>query len=106
MFPPAATNMDTELMLNGAKAALQCTDDACSYPRGMSVHSHDGAEGLKPEWVRQPAQHLLAPVIASVTTAPSRAMRAESQWGTWPPCSGRSALPVRRVMVQATHASF
>jgi hypothetical protein len=55
--------MDTELMLNGAKAALQCTDDACSYPRGMPVHSHDGAEGLKPEWVRQSAQELIAAVL-------------------------------------------
>src|SRR6516225_10126892 len=63
VFPAAAANMDAELMLNWVKTALQCTDDACSYSRGMPVHSHDSAEGLKPEWVRQPAQHLLAPVM-------------------------------------------
>src|ERR1700687_3755594 len=33
-------------------------------------------------------------------TAPSPAMRVASHGGTRPPCSGRSALPVRRAMVQ------
>src|SRR4029078_10125220 len=39
--------------------------------------------------------------MASVMTAPSRAIRATSQWGTRPPWSGRSALPVRLVIVHS-----
>jgi hypothetical protein len=29
----------------------------------MPIHSHDGAERLKPEWVRKPAQELVAAVM-------------------------------------------
>src|SRR6266436_1847476 len=36
--------------------------------------------------------------MAWVTIAPSEAMRSASQGGTRPPCSGRSALPVRRAI--------
>ena len=31
-------------------------------------------------------------------TAPSRVMRSASHFGTWPPCSGRSALPDLRAI--------
>jgi hypothetical protein len=37
-------------------------------------------------------------------TAPNRAIRAPSQWGTRPPWSGRSALPVRRVIVHSLYS--
>jgi hypothetical protein len=29
----------------------------------MPIHSHDSAEGLKPEWVSKPAQKLVASVM-------------------------------------------
>src|SRR5580700_7061885 len=40
--------------------------------------------------------------MASAMTRPSAAMRVASHDGTWPPCNGRSALPVRRVRVAPT----
>jgi hypothetical protein len=31
----------------------------------MPIHAHHGAERLKPEWVRQPAQKFVAPVFVN-----------------------------------------
>ena len=38
--------------------------------------------------------------IASTITRPSRAIRAASQAGTRPPCSGRRAVPVGAARIQ------
>src|SRR5882672_5240536 len=39
--------------------------------------------------------------MACDITAPSRVIRSASHFGTWPPCSGRSALPARRAMTSS-----
>src|SRR5678816_1682979 len=36
--------------------------------------------------------------MAWLITAPRRVMRSASHFGTWPPCSGRSALPALRAI--------
>ena len=66
---------------------------------GMPVHAHDRAERLEQEGMGEATQKLVAAISMDdrlMITTPSRVMRPASHLGTRPPCSGRSALPVRR----------
>ena len=62
MLAAAAADMDTELALKWAEAALQSADDAGRDAGRMPIHSHHGAERLKPEGVGQSLQEFVAPV--------------------------------------------
>ena len=63
MFPAPAADVDAELVLQRRQPALERADDAGRDAGGMPVHPHDGAEGLKPERIGQPAQKLVAAVV-------------------------------------------
>src|SRR4030081_897338 len=63
MLSPATADMDPQLAPEGCQAALQRTDHAGGDSRGVPVHSHYGAERLKPEGVRKTPQQLIAPVV-------------------------------------------
>ena len=63
-MPPApAAHMDAELGLQRREAALERAEHARRDAGGMPVHSHHGAERLKPERMREPAQQFVAPVV-------------------------------------------
>jgi hypothetical protein len=55
--------MDPEFIAQGCEPTLERADDACGDTRGVPVHAHDGAEGLKPEGVREAAQEFVASVM-------------------------------------------
>src|SRR5690606_37778062 len=63
VLPAPAADVNAELVLDGLQAALQCADDARRDARGVPVHAHDGAEGLEPEGMREPAQEFVAAVV-------------------------------------------
>src|SRR5947207_3278907 len=63
MLAPPATDMDAKLVSNGRQAALQRADDAGRYAGGVPVHTHDGAERLEPEGMRQPSQELITAIM-------------------------------------------
>ena len=63
MPPAAAADVKPELALDRPEAALERADHAGGDPRRVPVHPHHRAERLEPERVRQPAQHLGAPVL-------------------------------------------
>jgi hypothetical protein len=56
----------------------------------MPVHAHDGTERLKPEWMRQPAQQLVAAVVVNDGLADDR---SESRHSRAQP--GRDMAPVK-----------
>src|SRR5580700_2122967 len=63
-FEPFATaHIDAQLALDRREPPLQCPDYARGDSRGMPIHSHHRAEGLKPEGMREPAQELRSPVF-------------------------------------------
>jgi len=57
--------MDAEFTLKWSQSSFQSTNHARGDARGMPIHSHHAAERLKPEWVRQPAQKFVAPVLVN-----------------------------------------
>src|SRR5690606_34434946 len=61
----AAPAADMKAQLTGERnqAALQGAENAGRDARGMPVHSHDGAEGLEPERIGQPAQIVITPIV-------------------------------------------
>ena len=61
--PAPAADVDAELLLQRRQPALERADDAGRDAGGMPVHPHDGAEGLKPKRICQPAQQLVAAVM-------------------------------------------
>jgi hypothetical protein len=63
MLTAAATDIDAELVLQRHQSALQCADNACRDAGRMPIHAHHGAEGLKPEGMRQPLQEFVAAVV-------------------------------------------
>ena len=63
MFPASVTDMDPELLLKRSQPALQRADNARRDAGGMPVHAHHGAERLKPEWMGEAAQQLIASVM-------------------------------------------
>ena len=63
MLPAPAADIDTKLVLQRGKSALQRADNARCDPRGVPVHAHDGAERLKPEGMRKPLQEFIAAVV-------------------------------------------
>ena len=59
----AAADVYAELMLDWCKPAFQCSHDAGGDAGRVPVHSHHRAEGLKPEWMGQTPEELVAPVF-------------------------------------------
>jgi hypothetical protein len=59
----AAAHVEAELMLNRRKTAFQSPYDACRDSRGVPIHTHDGAEGLKPKRVGETSQQFVAAVL-------------------------------------------
>ena len=63
MLAAPAADVNAKLAAQRRQAALQRAEHAGGDAGGMPVHAHDGAEGLEPERMRQPAQEFLAPVV-------------------------------------------
>ena len=63
MAAATAADMDAELVRQRCQPPLEGAQDAGGDPRGVPVHSHDGAEGLEPERVGEAAQELVAAVV-------------------------------------------
>jgi hypothetical protein len=59
----AAANVDAEFARERRESAFERADHARGYARGMPIHPHDGAEGLKPERMGETAQEFVAPVM-------------------------------------------
>src|SRR5208283_5806644 len=59
----AAANVDAEFARERRESASERADHARVYARGMPIHPHDGAEGLKPERMGETAQEFVAPVM-------------------------------------------
>jgi hypothetical protein len=70
--------MNPELLLQRCQAALQRAYDAGRDPGGMPVHTHNGAERLEPEWVREAPQQLIAAVMMDNRFADNRAEAGHS----------------------------
>ncbi len=93
----AAAHLEAQLPLQRRQPALQRAHHAGGDAGGVPVHPHDRAEGLEPEGCERRRSSSARPysrTMASAITRPSRAIRWNSQGGTRPPWSGRSALPV------------
>src|SRR4051812_40771833 len=63
MLAAATADVDAKFGSQRSQAALQRADNAGGDARGMPVHSHDRAEGLKPEWVRKTAQQFVSSIM-------------------------------------------
>src|SRR3954452_4553010 len=83
MLPPAATDVNAKFALERSKTALQGADDAGGDAGGMPVHSHHGAERLKPERMRQPLQELVTPVVVDDGLADDGAERSHALAQPW-----------------------
>src|ERR1019366_7039113 len=59
----AAADMDADFARERRESAFERADHARGNPRGMPVHPHHGAEGLKPERMGETAQEFVAAVI-------------------------------------------
>ena len=97
--PAAAAHVQAELALDGREAALERADHA---GRDARTSASPSPSRRRTTGTRTGSTAGAAPrsrpyscAIASTITRPSRAMRDASQAGTRPPCSGRSAVPVR-----------
>jgi hypothetical protein len=58
-----AAHMQAEFMFKRPQSAFQCADYAGGDARGMPIHSHHCAEGLKPEGVRETAQWFVPTIV-------------------------------------------
>src|SRR5438034_9508090 len=83
MLAPPATDMDAKLVSNGRQAALQRADDAGRYAGGVPVHTHDGAERLEPEGMRQPSQELITAIMMHDSLADDCAQSCHSLCQPW-----------------------
>ena len=63
MLAAPAADVNAEFALQRGQAALESADDARRDARGVPVHSHHGAEGLKPERIGKPAQQFVAAIV-------------------------------------------
>ena len=63
MLAAAAADVKAKLAFKRAQAALERAEHARGDAGGMPVHSHHGAERLKPERMRQAAQKFIAAVV-------------------------------------------
>ncbi len=59
----AAAHVEAQFMLNRRQTAFQRADDAGRDSRRMPIHTHDGAEGLKPKRMRETPQQFIAAVF-------------------------------------------
>jgi hypothetical protein len=73
MSSAPSADMDAEFARQGLEAAFERADHARGDARGMPVHPHDRAEGLKPERVSETAQELVAAVSVDDRLADRRA---------------------------------
>ena len=85
MLPSPSTYMDSQFLLDWALAPFQCANDTRGYAGGMPIHSHHGAERLKPEWVGQSAQKFVASVFMN------------DSFGDYGPKPSHSATPANGV---------
>jgi hypothetical protein len=102
MASASAADMQAELAFERRQTALQRSDDAGRDAGGMPVHSHHRAERLKPEWMRQTAQQLIAPVVMDdrLDNDPSEAGHTRRE-----PCRHMSAVQGQvGATSRATHA--
>ena len=58
----AAAEIDPEFIGTAVEPALQSPENGCRNPGRMPVHSHDGAEGLKPERIAESCQEFRSAV--------------------------------------------
>lgn len=63
MLASAATYIDAELFLHGFESAFQSAHDRGRDTGRMPIHSHDGAEALKPKGMSEASQELVAAVL-------------------------------------------
>src|SRR5450631_2875319 len=99
MLAAPAAHMDSELVLQGRQAALQCADDASGDAGRMPVHTHDGAEGLEPEGMRQPPQELVATIVVDDRLANNGAQRGHAR------CQPRRYAPAMKGKISAACSS-
>ncbi len=78
MLPPAAADMDPELVRKRRQAALQRADHARRDSRGMPIHPHHRTERLEPEGVGEAAQQLIAAIMMDDCFAHHRAETGHS----------------------------
>ena len=69
VFAASAANVNAELMLKRSQSLFQRTNHARSNAGGMPVHSHHSPERLKPEWMCDPAQQFVAPIVMNDSRA-------------------------------------
>src|SRR5580700_10062870 len=63
MIAPPAADMKSEFVAERRQPAFERAQYAGGDAGRMPIHSHHRAERLKPEWMRQPAQKFVAPVV-------------------------------------------
>nr|WP_240320663.1 hypothetical protein [Sphingomonas crusticola] len=63
MTAAAAADVDAQFPRQRRKPALECTQHAGGDPGRMPVHPHHRSEGLKPEWMGQPAEEFVAAIF-------------------------------------------
>jgi len=63
MLAASAADAQTELMIERRQPALERAEHARGDARRVPVHSHHGAEGLKPEWMGETAQKFVPPIM-------------------------------------------
>src|SRR5436305_6872258 len=83
MLAAAAADVDTEFGSQWRQAALQRADDAGGDARGMPVHSHDRAERLEPERMRQPLQEFVTAIVMNDRLCDDRAERGHPRCQPW-----------------------
>src|SRR5205807_7675831 len=71
--PAPAADVNPKLLLQRSQPALQRADNARRNAGGMPVHSHYGAERLKPERVSEAAQQFVATVMMNNRFTDNRA---------------------------------
>ena len=63
MLAAPAADVEAELAIKRSEPALEGAEHARRDAGGLPVHPHHRAERLKPEWMREPAQELVPPVV-------------------------------------------
>ena len=78
LLAAAAADMDSEFAGQRLEPSLQRADDARGDAGGVPVHAHDRAERLKPEWMSESTQQLVATVSVDDRLADDRAEPAHA----------------------------
>src|SRR5439155_6976288 len=73
-----SADVNSELVLERAEPALQCTDHRGRDAGGVPVHPHHGAERLEPERVRQPLEKRVASIVMHDRLRHDRAKRSHA----------------------------